>query len=132
MLDWTSRRCRAICRTGPWRRNVAASPDPFPGSLKYFPVEYEDHCQRNVESGAGGEDLVGQVLADEALLLIDPLEVVRVLPAELGCKGDYEGGSPHQEDHGEDATLVAHVDVVHVGHSPISENKKMLLGNAYK
>jgi len=55
-----------------------------PGRLEDLPVEAEDDQKRNVERGARGEDLVGDILAGQASLLhVDAVEVVRVLPAEL-------------------------------------------------
>lgn len=101
---------------------LGRSPDSFPRGLEYLPVEDEDDKERDVEGGAGGEDLIGDVLADEtALLQRDAVQVVGVLPAELRRQGHDERHAPNQHDHGEYPPLVARVDIVDVSHGPVSE-----------
>lgn len=96
------------------------SPDPLPRRLVYLPVEHEDDEQRHVEGGAGGEDLVADILTDQtALLDVDAVQVVRVLPAELRCQGHHQGHRPHNHNHGDDTSSVTCVDVVNVGDCPV-------------
>ncbi len=86
--------------------------------LEYFPVNNEDDGHGYVESGAGGEDLVRNVLADHALLCdVDP--VVSLLPAEERSQGQRQSHGPHHEDHLADPLAVAVVDVIDVGYGPV-------------
>ena len=63
--------------------------------------------------------LIRHVLGDHALLLLDPPEVVGVLPTELGRQRHDDGKKPHEEYHGEHPSTGPGVDVIHVRYDPV-------------
>ena len=56
---------------------------PPPGRLEDLPINDENDGQRDVECGASGKDLIGDILTDEASLLdVDSVEKFGVFPPE--------------------------------------------------
>lgn len=64
--------------------------------------------------------LIGHILRDHAVLLLNALHVLRILPAELRCQGDNQRGEPNAEYHDEYASRCAQIVVINVGNGPIS------------
>lgn len=68
--------------------------------------------------------LIGHILRDHALLLLDALQVIRILPTKLGGQRDNHRRCPYAENHHEDAIAGPRVYVVDIGHRPVAKNKR--------
>lgn len=64
--------------------------------------------------------LIGHILRDHAILLLDALHVIRILPAKLRCQRHYQSGKPHAEYHNEDTPGRSQIVVINVRNGPIS------------
>lgn len=64
--------------------------------------------------------MIAKVLADETLFILDPVVPIRILPAEKRRYAHQERYDPDDEDHDSDTFGGSLVDVVDVGHGPIS------------
>ncbi len=54
-----------------------------PGRLEDFPINDQNDGQRDVECGASGENLIGNILTDETSLLdVDSIQEFGVFPTE--------------------------------------------------
>lgn len=76
---------------------------------------------RNLRAPATTTYLISHILRNHALLVLDPLQVLGILPAKLGRQRDDDCGEPHQEYHREDPIARPRVNVVDVGHCPVPE-----------
>jgi hypothetical protein len=72
---------------------------PPPGRLEDLPINDENDGQRDVECGASGKDLIGNVLTDEAALLdVDSVQEFGVFPTEQRRNGYNQRNSPDEEN----------------------------------
>lgn len=64
--------------------------------------------------------LIAHILRHHAVLLLDALHVIRILPAKLGGQGNNQRRKPDAENHEEYASRCPQIVVVDIGHGPIS------------
>lgn len=120
--------------------------DAFAGRLIDFPVQRQDDHQWHVKCATGGKylekamamwlinksvhgrdrwsaHLIWNILRDHALLLLDTLQIVWILPTELWCQGHNHRRRPNAKDHHKDTIAGPRVDVIYIGDRPVTAKK---------